>query len=78
MPRLHPYTWPAPALSLRQQAGGMYQNSLIENAGGVNTAAKITDAAWTDISYEQLLAWDPEVISDRRRSRIHRTGCSCR
>ena len=47
---------------LTTAGSGMYQNSLIENAGGVNTAAKITDAAWTDISYEQLLAWDPEVI----------------
>ena len=47
---------------LTAAGSGMYQNSVIEQAGGVNAAAKIEDASWTDISYEQLLAWDPEVI----------------
>lgn len=47
---------------LTTAGSGMYQNSLIENAGGVNVAAEIADADWTDISYEQLLAWNPEVI----------------
>lgn len=41
---------------------GMYQNSLIENAGGVNVAKDIEDTYWVEISYEQLLAWNPEVI----------------
>lgn len=41
---------------------GMYQHSLIENAGGENVAAGISDSYWAEISYEQLLAWNPEVI----------------
>jgi len=40
----------------------MYQNTLIELGGGENVAAGLTDAYWKEISYEQLLAWDPEVI----------------
>lgn len=40
----------------------MYQNSLIVNAGGENVANDLTDTYWAEISYEQLLAWDPEYI----------------
>ena len=40
----------------------MYQNTLIENAGGANVAAEISDTYWAEVSYEQLLAWNPEVI----------------
>ena len=40
----------------------MYQSDMIRMAGGVNAAAEITDAYWAEISYEQLLAWDPDVI----------------
>ena len=40
----------------------MYQHTLIELGGGVNAAAELTDTYWAEISYEQLLAWDPEVI----------------
>lgn len=40
----------------------MYQNSLIEQAGGSNAAADISEDYWADISYEQLLAWNPEYI----------------
>lgn len=40
----------------------MYQHSLISNAGGVNVAQEITDSYWTQVSYEQLLAWNPEYI----------------
>lgn len=40
----------------------MYQNSLITQAGGTNVAAELTDTYWAEISYEQLLAWDPEYI----------------
>ena len=40
----------------------MYQNSLIAQAGGVNVAAEITEDYWAEISYEQLLAWDPDYI----------------
>lgn len=47
---------------LTAAGAGMYQNSLIENAGGVNAAAEIEEASWTDISYEQLAAWNPDYI----------------
>ncbi len=40
----------------------MYQNSLLELGGGQNVAAGLEDDYWADISYEQLLAWNPEVI----------------
>lgn len=40
----------------------MYQHSLIENAGGENAAADIEDTYWAEVSYEQVLAWDPEYI----------------
>ena len=40
----------------------MYQHCLIANGGGKNVAEELTDTYWAEISYEQLLAWDPEVI----------------
>jgi len=40
----------------------MYQHSLIEQAGGENVAASLSDSYWSKISYEQLLAWDPDYI----------------
>ena len=40
----------------------MYQGTLIENAGGINVAADINDTYWANISYEQLLAYNPDVI----------------
>lgn len=40
----------------------MYQSDLIRLAGGVNAAAEITDDYWAEISYEQLLAWNPQYI----------------
>ena len=40
----------------------MYQNSLIEQAGGATAASNITGDYWAEISYEQLLAWDPAYI----------------
>lgn len=49
--------------SMLSTAGNaMYQSDMIRLAGGVNAAAEITDAYWVKISYEQLLAWDPEYI----------------
>ena len=49
--------------SLLSTAGmGMYQSDMIELAGGKNAAAQITDSYWVDVSYEQLLAWDPDYI----------------
>lgn len=41
---------------------GMYQSELIEFAGGQNAAQKIDGRGWTQVSYEQLLAMDPEFI----------------
>lgn len=40
----------------------MYQASLITAAGGVNAGAGIAGTSWTEISYEQLLAMDPDII----------------
>ena len=49
--------------SMLSTAGdAMYQSDMIRNAGGVNAAKDITDNYWVEISYEQLLAWDPEYI----------------
>jgi len=41
---------------------GMYQASLIEIAGGRNTAGDIEGTGWIDVSYEQLLAINPEIM----------------
>ncbi|MEF9970306.1 MAG: ABC transporter substrate-binding protein [Ruthenibacterium sp.] len=40
----------------------MYQNALIETAGGKNVAAELKDNYWADVSYEQVIAWNPDVI----------------
>ena len=40
----------------------MYQSALIAQAGGINAASELTDNYWSEISYEQLLAWNPEYI----------------
>ena len=40
----------------------MYQSDMIRLAGGVNAAAELTDTYWVEVSYEQLLAWDPDYI----------------
>lgn len=40
----------------------MYQSGVIRMAGGINAAAALEDTYWAEISYEQLLAWDPEYI----------------
>ena len=49
--------------NILQTAGAkMYQNTLIENAGGFNVAAEIDDNYWAEVSYEQILKWDPDYI----------------
>jgi len=49
--------------SMLSTAGNaMYQSDMIRLAGGVNAAEEIADAYWVEISYEQLLAWDPDYI----------------
>ena len=40
----------------------MYQSDMIRLAGGVNAASEITDTYWVEISYEQLLTWNPDYI----------------
>lgn len=40
----------------------MYQSSMISLAGGSNVASGIEDDYWVEISYEQLLTWNPEYI----------------
>src|SRR5690554_2972037 len=40
----------------------MYQNSLIETAGGINVAGEIDDTYWAEVSYEQLIAYNPDII----------------
>lgn len=47
---------------LNTAGSGMYQNTLLTLAGGENVAADITDSSWAGISYEQLLAWNPDVF----------------
>ena len=42
--------------------GEMYQSSLITLAGGVNVAAALEDTYWAEVSYETILAYDPDVI----------------
>ena len=40
----------------------MYQSSLIAASGGKNAAENIDGDSWTDVSYEQFLSMNPDVI----------------
>lgn len=40
----------------------MFQAYLIESAGGINAAQHIDDDKWIDVSYEQLITMNPDVI----------------
>lgn len=40
----------------------MSQSNMVAMAGGKNVADEIDDLLWVHVSYEQLLAWNPEVI----------------
>lgn len=40
----------------------MYQAGMIELAGGSNVANEIEDTYWAEVSYEQILDWNPEYI----------------
>lgn len=40
----------------------MYQAGMIALAGGANAAEEIEDTYWAEVSYEQILAWNPEYI----------------
>ena len=47
---------------LSTAGNAMYQSDMIRLAGGVNAAAEIEDTYWVEISYEQLLTWNPDYI----------------
>ena len=40
----------------------MYQATLIDTAGGVNAAKDVDGDYWVEVSYEQILAMNPDVI----------------
>jgi iron complex transport system substrate-binding protein len=40
----------------------MYQASLIRSAGGINAGDSLDGDSWTEVSYEQILAMNPDVI----------------
>ena len=42
--------------------GKMYQSGLIAMAGGRNVAQELDGDYWTEVSYETILSYDPEVI----------------
>ncbi len=43
--------------------GGSYQDRMIQSAGGINVAHDLTGQGWfTQVSIEQIIAWNPEVI----------------
>ncbi len=47
---------------LSTASANMYQNDLIEAAGGINVAKDIVDSYWVNVSYEQLIAYNPDYI----------------
>jgi iron complex transport system substrate-binding protein len=47
---------------LSTAGNAMYQSDMIRLAGGTNVASEITDTYWVEISYEQLLTWNPAYI----------------
>jgi iron complex transport system substrate-binding protein len=40
----------------------MYQSTLLASVGADNVATELKDTYWAEISYEQLLAWQPDLI----------------
>lgn len=47
---------------LRVAGAGMYQAQLIALAGGKPAAGDLAGASWQNVSPEQILLWDPDVI----------------
>lgn len=41
---------------------GMYQSDMVALAGGSNVGDEIDDTYWAEVSYEQILVWNPEYI----------------
>ena len=42
-------------------AAPTFQHYLIEQAGGINVAAELT-GGWQEVSAEQVVSWNPDVI----------------
>ncbi|BEP28884.1 ABC transporter substrate-binding protein [Helicovermis profundi] len=47
---------------LSTSAGTFYQHELMERAGGIDVAGKLK-GGWNEVSIEQLLKWNPDVIT---------------
>ncbi len=47
---------------LRTCTSKMYQNYMIEASGGNNVTSSLEDGYWVDISAEQLLTYNPDII----------------
>lgn len=47
--------------NLKAAVGGSFNQKMIELAGGINVAAQVK-GAWTKVSMEQIIAWNPEII----------------
>lgn len=47
---------------LTTAGGKMHQSSLIKEAGALNVAEELDDSYWAEVSYEQILAWQPDYI----------------
>ena len=47
---------------LTTSPAGMYQSYMIQLAGGLNAAGDIDGRSWVEISYEQILVMNPDVI----------------
>ena len=63
LPKDRPTVYLAGNSSFLSTAGPqMYQHTLIEYAGGENVASSLTDTYWAEVSYEQVLAWNPQYI----------------
>lgn len=48
--------------ALQTATSNTFENSLIGEAGGNNIGGGITKGTWADISLEQLLLWNPDII----------------
>lgn len=47
---------------LSTAGNGMYQSDMISLAGAKNVADEIDDDYWVEVSYEQVLSWNPDYI----------------
>ena len=46
---------------LKASAGSSFNRQMIELTGGINVASEVK-GAWTEVSMEQIISWDPEII----------------